>query len=52
MAEERQIGRLLNLFDKLDPQTSFALAQPTSDQLFKLINAKLDLVMSGSYDQV
>lgn len=49
-AHERTIGQLLNIFDRVDPQTSFALSNPTPDQIYKLICAKIDALTTGEVD--
>lgn len=36
----------------IDPTTSYALEEPTCDQLFKLIKVKLEGVLSGKFDAV
>ena len=50
--KEAQIGRLLNIFDKVDPLTSYALTNPTVEQVYKLILAKIDHVLAGDLDAV
>ena len=49
------VGRLHNIFDQLDPETSAALIKPTMEQLAMLIQGKLnklDLIQSAQAKEV
>ncbi len=46
---DNTLGMLQTIFDKIDPETSKALVEPTIEQIFRLVENKLDrFLISGN----
>ena len=49
---DNTLGMLQTIFDKIDPETSKALVEPTIEQVFRLVEKKIERFMISGNSNV